>query len=256
MIPVVGVPILNRGDLLLRCVESIDYPVNILVIINNGTDEGVTKALVDLGGRTSQRSLWEHLVVVPPSTDPLHHRGNRGVAGSWNEIIRFIPTAAYWLLVGNDIAFGAGDLSRMHDYTMANRETHVEIYSNHGHSFFAVTPLHLERVGEFDENLYPSYLEDCDDARRMFLTASRNANCPGINAIHGEAPHWGSSTIMSNEHYRMMNGVTHGANYAYYRRKWGGDNGGEVYRTPFNDPAWPINRWVIDPDHRAKNSIW
>ncbi len=38
MIPILAIPVLNRGDLLLRCIRSIDYPVGKLVIVNNGDE--------------------------------------------------------------------------------------------------------------------------------------------------------------------------------------------------------------------------
>jgi hypothetical protein len=36
MVPCVVVPILNRPDLLDRCLKSIDYPVETLIVVDNG----------------------------------------------------------------------------------------------------------------------------------------------------------------------------------------------------------------------------
>ena len=36
MVPVIIVPVLNRYDLLDRCLQSIDYPVETLIVIDNG----------------------------------------------------------------------------------------------------------------------------------------------------------------------------------------------------------------------------
>ena len=36
MVPVIIVPVLNRYDLLDRCLQSIDYPVETLIFIDNG----------------------------------------------------------------------------------------------------------------------------------------------------------------------------------------------------------------------------
>ncbi len=41
MVPVIVIPVLNRYDLLERCLESIDYPVGTLLIIDNGGKAGL-----------------------------------------------------------------------------------------------------------------------------------------------------------------------------------------------------------------------
>lgn len=261
MIPVLGIPVLNRGDLLRRCVSSIDYPIDTLVIINNGREASVLEAIEEI--RTGQNAglmsgdvapaRWRHLEIIGPSLDPLCWKGNRGVPGSWNEIAR--QPGAYHLIVGNDILFQPGDLATLAGFIEPRVATHTSIYGNHGHSLFAITPLHREIVGTFDENFYPAYLEDCDDSWRIRQAGGVSENCPGLRAIHGEAPSWGSSTIFSDPHLRNANGVTHGNNFQYYFRKWGGMNGGERFRTPFNRGG-DIRSWELEPEHRKANSIW
>ena len=36
MVPVVIIPVLNRYDLLERCIDSLDFPVDKIIIIDNG----------------------------------------------------------------------------------------------------------------------------------------------------------------------------------------------------------------------------
>jgi hypothetical protein len=36
MVPVVVIPVLNRYDLLERCIDSLDFPVDKIIIIDNG----------------------------------------------------------------------------------------------------------------------------------------------------------------------------------------------------------------------------
>ena len=45
MIPLLGVLVLNRGDLLLRMVDSIDYPIDKLAIVQNGCEPDVVDAI-------------------------------------------------------------------------------------------------------------------------------------------------------------------------------------------------------------------
>jgi GT2 family glycosyltransferase len=240
MIPVLGIPHYNRPDLLLRCLRSIDEPVERLVIIHNG-ELCDLPALDDLPGNIRWTTVIQH--------------PNAGVAGSWNEIIKLFP-AAWWLICNNDIAFAPGDLNRMAQAVDEQLEVPMPglLYGNHGASWFAITSQCVDRAGLFDENIYPAYLEDCDYSRRCDLLGVRRVNVPGCLALHGEGGN-GSCTIHSDPVVRAHNHRTHGGNFEYYRAKWGGINGQETFGTPFNDPAWPVWAWRFDPARR-RNQQW
>ena len=101
-----GVPVLNRGDLLLRLVASIDVPADVLVVVNSigPTDDSVAAAVDELE-RTKRSEVNVSIVRV---------EGNLGVAGSWNFIldhfggdcvisnsdIEFAPGVLVWFCVG------------------------------------------------------------------------------------------------------------------------------------------------------------
>jgi len=249
-IPVLGIPVLNRGDLLRRCIASIDQSVEQLLLVNNGADRTVKETIQWASAEAAARKLpIREVGVATPGS-------NMGVAGSWNLISRApVPfDAPYRIIVGNDIQFQPGDLAKMHAFTMDHLD-HGVLFGNHGYSFFALTRMALT-AGSFDENLYPAYLEDCDHSYRLQMAGIPCANVPDIKAVHGEAPHWGSSTIYSDPVLRDQNGITHGNNFEYYRKKWGGNNGEEKYRTPFNNPHWPVSHWEFDPVFRTRQAIW
>ena len=115
-----------------------------------------------------------------------------------------------------------------------------KIYGNHGASWFGITAYGVDTVGLFDENIYPAYLEDCDWARRADLLGVRRCDVPDVHAIHGDENLTGSCTVNENPELAARNSRTHGGNFDYYRRKWGGLNGTETFATPFNDPHWPV----------------
>lgn len=232
MIPVLGIPHYNRPDLLLRCLRSIDHPVRELVIIQNGPDSEMPR----------------HIEVPMARNVTVVRHPNSGVAGSWNEIIKLWP-APWWMLVNNDIMFSPGDLKAMADEKWRT-ENVAALYGNHGASFWIVTANGVKRVGLFDENLYPAYLEDCDWSYRMKLIKMEHVDVPGVCAVHGEEGH-GSCTIMSNEQVRAENHRTHGNNFRYYLAKWGGNNGEEKYLMPFNLPV-PVTYWSFNPEFRAE----
>ena len=224
-IPVMGIPILNRGDLLLRLFESIDYPVDILHIIINHTSspaEDVESAVhiiqgaVNGGHEFVRQLVFEGGLIKDSDGEIVTH--NMGVAGSWNRIIeQHVAYAPYIMLVGNDIMFTPGDLQRFDDYmsTMSpeRRDKKGITCGNHGYSCFAILPETINTLGYFDENIYPAYLEDCDYSYRCKLAGLDNSDVQNTHMVHGEAPLWGSSTIHSNNAYLMKNGMTHHLNF-------------------------------------------
>ena len=166
-IPIMGIPILNRGDMLLRLFDSIDYPVEKIHIIANKTtpslDISVKTAIDAL--KTSSNPLVENIEIYEPPK-PLT---NLGVAGSWNKIISSNTQSPYWMLVGNDIQFESGSLKALHELTIKNLDTHCLITTTKAYSCFTLTPLSIQLIGTFDENIYPAYLEDCDYNYRIKL---------------------------------------------------------------------------------------
>lgn len=240
-IPFLGIPVLNRGDLLERCLDSIDCPVDRIVVLNNGNDPSVESYTKCLKGRLQNFEL------IRPAR-------NLGVAGSWNYFLRNYE-ASYHLICGSDIKFAAGDLEKINDAVVTHPD-HAIIFGNHGYSIFALTKRGVDLVGYFDENFYPAYLEDCDHFHRLRMLGGKSLEVPDTHAVHGEPPHWGSSTILSNAVYRERNGVTHGNNFTYYRAKWGGINGHELYAHPFNDPTKSPQFWELNQDLRRANDIW
>jgi len=257
MIPVLGVPILNRGDLLLRQFNSIDYPVDCLhIVINyvgNTPDASVTQAVSQIqneirNGHPFVKRLTSEGGMLY-NADKHLVSNNMGVAGSWNHIIKAHPDANYVLLAGNDIQFTPGDLEKFDRFMTAltpeERNKKGITCGNHGYSCFAILPETIKNVGYFDENIYPAYLEDCDYSWRCSLVEVNNNDVQDTHMIHGEAPSWGSSTIHSDNELRQKNGYTHGKNFEYYRKKWGGDNGHELFVTPFDNPEYAIQFWPI-----------
>ena len=261
---VLGIPHYNRPDLTARCIESIDYPVDKLVIIRNGPlDMFPMQHVAMILTRTEVGSHYITRVGGIIKSLVLVEHPNAGVAGAWNEIIKLFP-APWWLISNNDIAFAPGDLAKMVDFVERIKTCRASgpepeswpdmIYGNHGASWFAITAHGIVTAGLFDENIFPAYLEDCDMSRRFDLLGLHRCNVPDVHAVHGDAERniTGSSTIHSDSALRECNARTHGGNFDYYRAKWGGINEREKFTTPFNDPNWPVWAWRFDPARRAE----
>jgi len=246
-IPILGIPHLNRPDILRRCLDSIDYPVSRLVIVQNGKDE-------DMPSLENLPHWIQNITVIK--------HPNAGVAGSWNEIIKLFP-APYWMISNNDILFTSGALQKMAQAGELQGQLPSEyddrqpagMLFGHAASFFVITVHGVMNVGTFDENCFPAYLEDCDWHRRANLLGVRTENVDGVCVKHGDHEHSGSMTVNSSAELMLKNKRTHGGNFWYYREKWGGENHQETYTRPFNDPHWPLWAWKFDPLHRA-NQQW
>lgn len=251
MIVTLGIPVLNRGDFLLRCVESIDHPVENLVIINNaeGRNPEVNAACAKIESReTENNSLFENIKIET-------HK-NLGCGPSWNHIFKNYPGP--WLMVGNDIAFLPGSLSLMDEAYETNPE--ADMVLGDGYNVFLMTQAALEMVGSMDENFYPAYFEDLDHSRRAKLCGATLVEVNKFKRIHGDARHpedssRGSNTVRSDAELNRRNSVTTRNNEMYYARKWGGRPGAERFQTPFNKEV-PVSFWELDPEHRKKNDLW
>lgn len=202
MIPVLGVPVLNRGDLAERMLGSVDLAVTeTLVILNGNADE------------TRSHLKGHQVTFIDPGF-------NLGVAASWNFVVRARPAAPWWLIVNADIEFGAGDLERLAD-AMDKPGPRVACLYEFG--AFGINAETVDTVGWFDENFHPIYFEDNDYRRRCHL-----AGVPVVNLI-SRTRHDNSATIASG--YARHNDRTFPRNGDYYAAKWGGPPGQETRTT-------------------------
>lgn len=183
MIPNLIVPVLNRYDLLQRMLNSIDYPVRHLFIIDNGP--GPNDSL--------QVPEWVKEVTYTPLPN------NLGVPGSWNMGIKMFPHNNRWFFSSADMVYRPGALELLgqalpSDLTLVAERPHWQT--------FVVGERIVEEIGLFDEAFYPIYFEDNDYERRV-----RNA---GLNIVYLEANvgHDNSSTINSDEHLKRQNSRT------------------------------------------------
>ena len=168
---------------------------------------------------------------------------NRGASTSWND---GIVTAGHdkcdvTIIVNSDIWFSEGDINKLVDYAMGHRNHYMiscagwhdgfdKAFPSQGHSCFILNPIAIEKVGFFDENLFPAYMEDCDYSRRAFLAGMHEENCADT-MVH----HYGSACLRNDPILAEQNTLTHQRNHMYYRQKWGGSNGNEIFTMPFKD---------------------
>lgn len=177
---------------------------------------------------------------------------NRGLSNSWNEgMINAFSNGASGVVIINDDCYFSDhpDAKIMMDTTHSNLICAAE---NVGYSCLGVNRRCFDKMGCFDENIFPAYYEDCDYSRRLTLAGININNAPAI------VFHEGSGTIKKSPELNTQNLTTMMATQKYYRKKWGALNGEETYRLPFNDPRFtyyihPLTRHEPYPGHNRKD---
>jgi glycosyltransferase involved in cell wall biosynthesis len=188
------VPVLNRYDLLQRMLNSVDVPVDHLLIIDNGASLQ-TALTLDLGDNFKKVT---HLPMP----------ANLGVSGSWNLGIKSFPYAQRWFIVSNDVVFEPGALEKL---SQARRDEITLTGAAPHWQAFALGDEAVSDIGLFDESLFPAYFEDNDYSRR--------AEFVGVNIrlLDLKIRHDNSSTIKAG--YIEKNAVTYSKNEKHYQSK-------------------------------------
>ena len=208
MIPVLGVPVLNKPDLLMRMLGSIDHPIADLLVIDNGD---VVDALPDLP--TVKRA---RLLKMPT---------NLGVPASWNLIIKALPFAPYWVICNSDAWFPAGSLAAL--AAAARRDALVLSGAAPPWACYALGDDAVRTVGLFDEGFYPAYFEDTDWQAR--------ARHWGVDVVQTAIPvHHDNSSTIREDRYRLANDRTFAANAQHFQSK--------QFRGDVTDGHWSLAR--------------
>lgn len=219
------VPVLNRYDLLKRMIESIDTEVDHLLIIDNGRyrlNEQVP----------FWEAIWENDFILNDSV--LHMPTNLGVAASWNLGIKCFPNEKFWTITSADTVFLPGALEALFSASAPNRLTLTDSFPYY--QAFSVGEELVQKVGLFDESIYPIYFEDNDYQRRV--------EHAGYEVHRASVPvaHDNSSTIKSDPHFQQRNGQTFSSNERYYNDK--------VSRADYSEGRWNLERVRANSWHK------
>jgi hypothetical protein len=240
-IPLLGIPILNRPDLLLRLLDSLDERVETLAIVDNSIGAGLAD-----GGDLSR--LLAQLEREPPAgigrVRVARPFANQGVAASWNAILTSFPEAPYALLVNNDVVFAPGVLAQVIERIDPARPQFLPLLpAPQEFSAFAITPAAWNRVGLFDANFHPAYCEDLDYAERL-------RGCDAIEwivpeALQNQQQHanpTASATIASDPRLEACNRTTYLLNclWLHSRRRLENPHPGTWMR------RW-LSQWELEP---------
>lgn len=253
-IPVIGVPIVNGVHWLKRLIDSIDYSVENLLIINNNGRGEIDEELNTI--RDIGHPLVENIHVC-------HMPSNLGVSGSWNLIIKSYMMEPYWIISSHDIVFTPGMLEKLYQ---AAKNSDAEMihpkkspdYESGCYDLFLMKDSVVQKCGLFDENLYPAYCEDID---YMIRVKNENLKCKYLNIdyLHGDKNYEtsGSQTWRTDESLKPKLFSSRSINeIEYLAEKWGDIYDVQnSYTTPFNNQSLDSKYTKFDLEFVRKKSL-
>lgn len=198
MVPVIIIPVLNRYDLMERAIRSIDYPVERLIIIDNG--DGYDPDMLAWTAPWQYIQNW-YLWRMPT---------NLGVAPSWNLGIKATPHAEGWLLLNSDAYFEPGQLEKF----FADCVDDVVVKTERSWSCVWIGQGVVSKIGLFSECYVPAYFEDNDYEQR-----AKAFNLPVI-VSDVSVGHDNSSTLKANPIFGEKNQRSFADNSNLHDMRW------------------------------------
>lgn len=232
-----GIPVLNRFDLLDQSIASLDYlDIELFIVNNNTVDQTQNNYLSELQAKYQFETF-----------SPRH---NLGVAASWNRIIITAWSRSYeFVYIGsNDTILSPRSLYKFVNMQKPEPEC---LWMLNGFNFWCLRISAIPKIGLLDENFMPAYFEDNDFDYRIKLAGLQSVSLCDREIEHNgrtlpavPSHHLGSQTIFSNPKYQTHNNHTFNHwNKNHYIMKWGGPPGQETFKTPYNYPDKPISWW-------------
>jgi len=219
---VLGIPSLNRFDLLMGCIDSAlagTVAPDAIYVIDNS--EGVYPE--------RWQARYQNRVMVHQAPQ------NYGVARSWNLLRDIARGSEAQLIISNDdITFAPDTIERLLTVAESTREAGIvsAIEGQRFSLFWLRGQLCAGSEWAFDEHFQMAYFEDNDYAWRLTLARYTLAVAPSA------VIHVGSATLaMMTPAQMTQKHAAYRHNSEYFARKWGGPPHAEIYSVPFGGQA-------------------
>lgn len=163
VLPLLGVPIVNRPDLLLALLASLDHPVATLAVVDNSRGSSAEQSVASVLSQLERQGYpgIGCITVARPF-------GNTGVAASWNLILRSFPSASVAMLINNDVKLAPGVLAQALKRLDPCAPQFLPLLpAPQEFSAFLLTARCWDRIGLFDPSFHPAYCEDLDYRDRL-----------------------------------------------------------------------------------------
>jgi GT2 family glycosyltransferase len=205
---IIGIPTLNRADLLNEALERYfeDFKDTEIFIVDNGNQSIITRE--------------EKFAIYRPTE-------NLGVAKSWNTIMDYAEKldATHVLMLNDDIVLGRTE----HEIAMVIRNNPDADFINSFHNWcsYILRVGICQKAGKFDEEFFPAYFEDNSFDYKMTLIGAKKTWTSFLDPL----VYRNSMTIAKEP--ALNNRFTQ--NRELYIRMWGGLPTEEKYLTKFNE---------------------
>lgn len=214
---ILGIPFVNRPDLLRLAVNSVQCMWPHAFILDNSEDGEIKR----------HESEWPVAV----------RRATAGLTLSFSESMNVIQVAAQsagcnaYFFMHNDAEAHpetAEKLLRFVEETLVSGRKWGMVFT-HYDTLAALNVEAVAQVGPWDVTL-PQYFADNDYYRRLRLAGYESIDT-GLPVTHHNGA---SATLKSDPKRALLNHVTFPLYGAYYRAKWGGGPGHESFQRPFD----------------------
>ena len=204
---IIGIPTLNRADLLNEALEKYfeDFQDTEIFIVDNGNQSIITRE--------------EKFAIYRPAE-------NLGVAKSWNMIMDYADKlkATHVLMLNDDIVLGRTE----HEIKMVIKNNSDADFINSFHNWCSYILMvdAWKKAGKFDEEFFPAYFEDNSFDYKMTLIGAKKTWTSFLDPL----VYRNSMTIAKEPN--LNNRFEH--NRQLYSDMWGGLPTEEKYVTKFN----------------------
>ena len=200
----VGIPTLNRFDLLFPCLVMYknDFPETELHVLDNG------KQNIKVNG-----------------INIIESESNLGVGASWNLLLDIIFKNNDYALILNDDIYLGKKINDLKEQIKKKKLKDSFLRATPDWCAFIISKKIFEKVGRFDECFYPAYYEDKSYEYRMKLNGVSQVKTPILNPTL-----YNSSQTMVKMPSLQETSKT---NKLKYIEMWGGEPQKELYKTPF-----------------------
>ena len=227
----IGIPVINRGDLLEACVNSIDVPTERVVIVANRWGADYEPSVAGALNRLAE----SHPACVG-SLEIVETGGNLGDGGSFNRVMTELGPC---IVASNDAVFLPGALGQANRFIHENAD--CALLHLYAMCVFAVTRAFFEEAGYFDENFWPWGWCDIDLGYRMQKREckTRTFAAEGGGIVHDHPTQ--SIKSAQNDLRKWMQQMA-GRNAEYGMRKWG------LTEEPCTIKTYNEKEWANKPD--------
>jgi len=239
----VAIPVINQLAYTKAAVKSLKMSQPfITLILDNGSTDGT--------------EAWLKSMINTPDFACVRFPQNMGCSTSWNEAIRIGLCqfdCEYIFILNNDLLVKSdtldlmlevlkrpdvglvsaknvsGSLASPQDLFDLKTPDTAKVTETPDFSCFAVKRKTIEKVGLFDEAIYPAYFEDNDFHYRLKLE-KLHGYCVHASVYF----HYGSRTAKIDPDFKAYLDARYVKNREYFVRKWGGEPGKEKFTEPFD----------------------